>query len=899
MSHTRPLVAGFGALLAGLVLLGFDAHPPQLWAQSSKKPRVEEEEPEPSKVPRKVDEIVPKKSGSAEEPSKSAPPVGKFDFAREAARTRNPHVRALLDRLAVPYDTLLAARGATSYRIALMPESHLPEGKFSYFELAQNLKDGVKREMPTSVGFSLVSHEERVLDEVNQLLDPANAKKYQGTAKDDLQELAVQILQTTRRQHATHVEQKIRQGKDWEPIDEKLKKRIIQIRREQLQASVTAKDWHRADAIALELAPYGDDAVAKKEIYRLLLRKALESLKAERDEDYLNLREALTQYDTIANGEADDLTRSARSALDRRASNFVEAAKKQAEQNQTAAAFATLKSAEALAPELPGITTVRNKLRDRILYVGVRRLPEHMSPATARDDAERWAVDLMFESLMQSVPDAETGRRFRPLLATGLPELVPLGREFELARNAKWADGKPLDARDVFGTLELLQKNPSLPGAEGVDLIDTTRVRIDDPMKVRLGFRQGMLEPLARTNFKVLPARHLRDHGGDVENDAFSRSPFGSGPYRFEGIEQESANRPAAVFRLNPYYSQRAGKFGLPNLREIRFVVPDPSQAPTDIAEGRLHLVLDVSPADVARYRDDPQTLGKVSSHKLTLNRRVYMLAVNHRRSSLQNVDLRRGLGAAIDREAILQDVFRPEGSKDGHLALTGPFPLQSWATPEKARRPEAAIFNRSLAGGLLAAAAGRDSIRLSLIYPDDDPLAARACDRIREQVEAATKKTANDAPAVVITPQPVPYRQFAERVHRNHDYELAYVPHDYADDLFSLSPLFDPDADGIGGRNFTGYLSTGTKPQNEDLAFKNEFDAVRKSRDFRDKVREGTWKLHSRFLARMPFIPLWQLDRHVVVHNGLELNLDGKKFDPARLDPAVIFTGVEGWRLR
>jgi len=91
-----------------------------------------------------------------------------------------------------------------------------------------------------------------------------------------------------------------------------------------------------------------------------------------------------------------------------------------------------------------------------------------MSPALARSDPERWATELLFESLLQAIPDAELGRRYRPELAASLPALAPLGREFTLTKNARWAGvgetkgeaGKMVDARDIFGTLEFIQKSP-------------------------------------------------------------------------------------------------------------------------------------------------------------------------------------------------------------------------------------------------------------------------------------------------------------------------------------------------------------------------------------------------------------------------------------------------------
>ncbi|HKB03415.1 MAG TPA: hypothetical protein VKD90_14425, partial [Gemmataceae bacterium] len=71
--------------------------------------------------------------------------------------------------------------------------------------------------------------------------------------------------------------------------------------------------------------------------------------------------------------------------------------------------------------------------------------------------------------------------------------------------------------------------------------------------------------------------------------------------------------------------------------------------------------------------------------------------------------------------------------------------------------------------------------------------------------------------------------------------------------------------------------------------------------RDFNKEVKEKTWDIHAQFNLRVPFIPLWQLDRYIVVHRDLELYLDHPESPVLanQLDPAVVFTGVEMWRLR
>jgi hypothetical protein len=65
--------------------------------------------------------------------------------------------------------------------------------------------------------------------------------------------------------------------------------------------------------------------------------------------------------------------------------------------------------------------------------------------------------------------------------------------------------------------------------------------------------------------------------------------------------------------------------------------------------------------------------------------------------------------------------------------------------------------------------------------------------------------------------------------------------------------------------------------------------------------VRQKTWDIHALFNQRLPFIPLWQLDRYMVVHRDLEMSFDNpdSPVTADQLDPATVFTGVEMWRVK
>src|SRR6202035_548719 len=100
----------------------------------------------------------------------------------------------------------------------------------------------------------------------------------------------------------------------------------------------------------------------------------------------------------------------------------------------------------------------------------------------------------------------------------------------------------------------------------------------------------------------------------------------------------------------------------------------------------------------------------------------------------------------------------------------------------------------------------------------------------------------------VVITLETLPGELLQRRVEQEHDYELAYYPFDYRDDLFRLDGLLDPTAGGRYERNFLGYLTEGIPLTDRDRRLQQTLDEIRSHRDFCRQVKERTWELHALF---------------------------------------------------
>jgi ABC-type oligopeptide transport system substrate-binding subunit len=507
-----------------------------------------------------------------------------------------------------------------------------------------------------------------------------------------------------------------------------------------------------------------------------------------------------------------------------------------------------------------------NPKKSQILYVGVHELPELLSPASAWTDSERQAVELLFEGLIEPRYDTRWGQFYRPQLALTLPEIVPGGRRFRLARGARWSDGTPVTSLDVRHSAQLLKASARAP--EWLDLLEEPRVE-DDPYRLDVQFRQLPLDPLARLAFKVLPQTFRGKGLFRADDPEFARQPLGSGPFCYAG-RQTHDGRDCAVFTANPIYHRP----GLPQLRAIRFFVSQDPAADFRNADHPMQLLLNL-PTDRLATVSDVREIHTLKS------RRITFLAVNHRVPALQNQDLRQALGHAIDRERILNECFRgglvEEQKKkralhpEFHQALTGVFPAGSWASGEAFRpRPDLAKLH--------ARKSGVKNLELTLAYPDNGPSVAGACRLIAEQIAALDPEV-----GLRLKLLPLPPRQLKEAVDQRR-YELAYLHQDYADESYWLWPLFDtrPEALQPGGSNFLGY-------KNDDVLEKL-FRDIMSEREF-VKVKERTHALGAHLFEHMPLIPLWQLDVHLAIHPDLNLQL-------SRLDPLRVFADVEEWTL-
>ena len=158
------------------------------------------------------------------------------------------------------------------------------------------------------------------------------------------------------------------------------------------------------------------------------------------------------------------------------------------------------------------------------------------------------------------------------------------------------------------------------------------------------------------------------------------------------------------------------------------------------------------------------------------------------------------------------------------------------------------------------------------------------------EDLSKHLKKTLD----VTLDLEPRSLRNLVGDVEEEQNFELAYYWYDYPDPTFWLWPLLDSRSTQKGGGNYMGYVN----PDMERL-----FQIVVGHRDF-NEVRRHTHMIHQFALQEVPFVPLWQLDRHFAFNSDVQL-ADGTRElavaagTPLPLDPLRIFATAGYWKVR
>jgi len=899
LTSFRLTAAGLAFGLA-LLVTASPAQPPEVEDVKPKLKKIVVDDPDPP-PPRGTP------AGPAGDPS-----VKLDELVAAAKAAQNPAIKAALEKYVVPFDRLQVGGGPVRVKpIPVHRGGGLP-AQFGVQELSPAGVPGENKNVAKAEVKRLDHFEELVLTEADLWLKRAGGPD--NGLPPEYVAAAEKLLAAALRYHDYAKANNLRTGKAWDEVRRPLFEKLKEARVRDLRQATAAGEWARVrDAAGRMLAAYPNDPVMAKEAAEASVAQAERLLKTKQFADQVAARELLDDIERQLPGVGGEPAKRARKELTDEAQRFLVLARADKANGNPVRARDFARQAEALDRHLPGLSDLARELGtgSTTLTVGARVFPERLSPVTARFDSERHVVELLFESLLDEIqePNPPGGTRYRPGLALGMPVVVPGGRELGVRSYPPRGEQDPgFDSSDVAETVKLYRTRPELWAGYALPWLSDLPTPTG-PAGVRITFQHGHPDPRALLTFKLLPATWLARNSRRVDDADFSARPTGTGPFRVSGatVDPKTGGKTLTLVD-NPNFARTPGRAGLPHLREVRFVevgkIADPF---AEFRGGRLNVLPDLTPAELnkALSQNSAELGGHGQVYTASANRRVYVLALNHRRLPFQSRDLRRGIGLAVDRDGILQEVYGsvPAPYRRTTGPMSGPYPTGSWAAAKGTGGLPTPLMDRTQAivhfARYLAAPAAPRSLKLA--FPTGDPVALGACERIKAQVESLFKDAAAGS-RVTLELEPREPRDFLRHVESEQRFDIAYMPFDYPDDWhpFGLSAFLDPDAAGRDGRNVTGFLSVGTNPDEKDRELGGELAAFREHRDFAGDLAPRAQRVHTQFNERMPFVPLWQLDRHTLVSGKLRVVLDDTT-DAAtadRLNPAVLFQNAARWKL-
>jgi peptide/nickel transport system substrate-binding protein len=281
----------------------------------------------------------------------------------------------------------------------------------------------------------------------------------------------------------------------------------------------------------------------------------------------------------------------------------------------------------------------------------------------------------LFLRLVREEPDFERHPpTFTPALARSYewsPDHKTL--TFHLRENARWSDGVPVTADDVRWTWQA-QTNPDVAWPYSYMKAQIADVEVVDPHTVRVHFK------------RVYPKQMLDvNEGGILPRHVWAQVPFSRWRQSADWFKQHLVvDGPFTIASWKPKQElvlvRNPGYFDpdRPHLdRVVMRIIPDQASILAQLGSGDLDFTPALSPTDAAQITANPRL------RLLAYPYRTWVaVAWNDSRQPFTDPEVRRALGMALDRHAIVETIW-------GKFARVSESPILSvvWAY-DKALRP-------------------------------------------------------------------------------------------------------------------------------------------------------------------------------------------------------------------
>jgi len=441
---------------------------------------------------------------------------------------------------------------------------------------------------------------------------------------------------------------------------------------------------------------------------------------------------------------------------------------------------------------------------------------------------------------------------------------------FSLRNDVFWHDGEAFDSQDVLYTIGLLQSQHNLIPEDLRNFWAEVEVVAQSETQLQFLLPEPFAPFLDYLNFGILPEHLLSGVGmEELVDDPYNLAPVGTGPFRFQRLIVENEEIVGVVLEaFDAYFLER------PYLDEFIFrYYRDSEAALAAYQAGEVEGLGDVHSSILGEVLEEPDL--DVYTTREPLLTITYLNLDNPEVGFLQNPEFRRALMTAINRDAIIEQVYSGQA-----VPANGPILPGTWAHYNDLER----IAYNPIEAERLFESTGVTydeeadiyrsetdlEIRLTLLHPDTQQHTAIA-ERIQSDWEAL---------GVEVTLEAKPYENVLEDLSLR-NYETALV-----DINFTRSP--DPDPYPFWGQ---AQVQSGQNYAEWDNRSASEFlEQARMTVDIGERERLYR-NFQVLFMRELPSLPLF----YPVYTYAVTEDLNGISLGPL-FEPSDRFNNVSNW---
>lgn len=240
-----------------------------------------------------------------------------------------------------------------------------------------------------------------------------------------------------------------------------------------------------------------------------------------------------------------------------------------------------------------------------------------------------------YDSLFRRKPNGD----IVPQLAESYEFISPTELKITLRKGVKFHNGDPLTIEDVIFSLERMKSIP----AAGIMVSDIDKVEKVDDRTIKIILKQSsapILFSLAHPLTAILNKKYVEEKQGNISTD-----PMGTGPYKF--VSWGDGEKIEAV-AFDDYF------LGRPKIDKLIFrSIAEDSSRVAALETGEVDIAYGIPAIDTETIEKDDK-LSLISEPTTA----VEYITTNNRKEPFNNVDFRKALNYAINKQSIVDSVY-------------------------------------------------------------------------------------------------------------------------------------------------------------------------------------------------------------------------------------------------